>query len=480
MSHAHNVYDTDAHFVIDTATRSITNQSGKLTLMQGDHNSERITFKIPRYVDGHDMSLCDTVQIHFKNTDNSTKSQSVGVYNVEDFDVCPDDDMFCTGSWLVSNYSTKYAGSLSFIMRFICSGLGAESPNVYVWSTSIYQLTIGAGISSSGGDVEMAKAEQRETDRTELAGVVTELTGEDFTAAEWNDILNATAELPIKSEQDIVDLTGYSELTNAFRQATTAPSLLTGGYNLDKDESDEDILIKLPYLYTPNAKYNENTPISSAVVECGFDVSASGDTLCHYNAVSMFNRTNSARNLRKLKLTGLECVYYGQAMFMNVPNLMELTIVEGNNYRDEYKGDYYTSFFYNCKKLEAILGTPLDMSRGTTYGFMFYNCEALRYVRFKPGTICRNLDLSYSPALFKKYEATTDNPGTLLSIINGVRDYTGAEDPITIKFSTFVKSYLSSWRCTIDEQTGLYVYSDRNSDNTMWTVLTTLKGVVIS
>ncbi len=328
--------------------------------------------------------------------------------------------------------------------------------------------------------IDTAKAEQRETDRTELAGVVTELTGEDLSAAEWNELMDVTAELPVKTEQDVVDLTGYSELTNAFRQATTAPSLITGGYNLDKDESDEDILVKLPYLYTPNAKYSENTPISSAVVECGFDVSASGDTLCHYNEVSMFNRTNSSRNLRKLKLTGIECVSYGKSMFMGVPELAELELVEGDNYPESYSSGYYSQFFRNCQKLEAILGTPLDMSRGTNYSAMFYNCESLRYVRFKPGTICRDLDLSYCPALIKKYEATTDDPGTLLSIINGVRDYTGAEDPITIKFSTFVKSYLSSWRCTIDEQTGLYVYSDKNSDNTMWTILTTVKGVVIS
>ena len=194
----------------------------------------------------------------------------------------------------------------------------------------------------------------------------------------------------------------------------------------------------------------------------------------------MFNRTNSARNLQKLKLTGFECVKYGNSMFMGLPMLTELELVEGDNYTESYNWDYYVQFFRNCKNLEAILGTPLDMSRGTTYGAMFYNCESLRYVRFKVGTICRDLDLSYCPALIKKYEATTDDPGTLLSIINGVRDYTGAEDPITIKFSTFVKSYLSSWRCTIDEQTGLYVYSDKNSDNTMWTILTTAKGVVIS
>ena len=198
----------------------------------------------------------------------------------------------------------------------------------------------------------------------------------------------------------------------------------------------------------------------------------------------MFNRPDHSLNLKKLKLTGFERIAYGNAMFSNMygslSNLVELTIVESNNYREEYSAGYYNGFFFHCAKLEAVLGTPLDMSRGTSYANMFRNCKSLRYVRFKPGTICHDLDLSYSPALIKKYEATTDDPGTLLSIINGVRDYTGAEDPITIKFSTFVKSYLSSWRCTIDEQTGLYVYSDRNSDNTMWTILTTVKGVVIS
>lgn len=415
----------------------------------GEKNATTLLFLLPETLQGYSENIvCETSQGSF-------------IYDVlnDTFDL-PSEVL--TGSTL----------DLQLILR--------DSDKV-IWKSIPYTFTLNPTLDDSGINViDTAKAEQRETDRTELAGVVTELTGEDLSAAEWNELMDVTAELPVKTEQDVVDLTGYSELTNAFRQATTAPSLITGGYNLDKDESDEDILVKLPYLYTPNAKYSENTPISSAVVECGFDVSASGDTLCHYNEVSMFNRTNSSRNLRKLKLTGIECVSYGKSMFMGVPELAELELVEGDNYPESYSSGYYSQFFRNCQKLEAILGTPLDMSRGTNYSAMFYNCESLRYVRFKPGTICRDLDLSYCPALIKKYEATTDDPGTLLSIINGVRDYTGAEDPITIKFSTFVKSYLSSWRCTIDEQTGLYVYSDKNSDNTMWTILTTAKGVVIS
>lgn len=350
-----------------------------------------------------------------------------------------------------------------------------------IWKSKPTTFNLNPTLDDSGINViDTAKADQREADRSELAGVVTELTGEDYSTSDWDGIVKAAAELPVKTAQDIIDLTVYSELTNAFRQASTAPSLITGSYNLDKDESNNDILIKLPYLYTPKAKYTNTTLISSAIIECGFDVSNSGSTLCTSNGASMFNNSNSSGNLKKIKLTGFECVINGAKIFMNMHLLEEVEIVEGDNYAESYPTSYHAETFKNCTNLKAIKGTPLDMSRGTTYYAKFYNCQALRYVRFKPGTICHDLDLSSSPALIKKYEATTDDPGTLLSIINGVREYTGSEDPITINFSTFVKSYLSSWRCTIDEQTGLYVYSDRNSDNTMWTVLTTVKGVVIS
>ncbi len=66
MSHNHNIADSDTRFIIDPITRIIRNQaSKKTTLMQNDHNSERFTFELPRYVEGHDMSLCNAVEIHY-------------------------------------------------------------------------------------------------------------------------------------------------------------------------------------------------------------------------------------------------------------------------------------------------------------------------------------------------------------------------------------------------------------------------------
>lgn len=67
MPHTHPVIDNDLHFSINTLTREISNGSKKVKLMQGDHASEIFTFEIPRYVDGHDMSLCNKIAVHYIN-----------------------------------------------------------------------------------------------------------------------------------------------------------------------------------------------------------------------------------------------------------------------------------------------------------------------------------------------------------------------------------------------------------------------------
>lgn len=60
IEHKHAVPDSDTYFMINPYTREIENTNyNKTVLMRGDHNSERFTFEIPRYVDGHDMSLCN-------------------------------------------------------------------------------------------------------------------------------------------------------------------------------------------------------------------------------------------------------------------------------------------------------------------------------------------------------------------------------------------------------------------------------------
>lgn len=134
MAHKHSIYDTDTHFVIDPITRSIACDSKKVQLMQNDHNSERFTFEIPRYVEGHDMSQCDSVQVHYINTGGGNSASS-DVYTIDDIQLSPNSEDVVIGSWLISGKATMYSGTLNFSVRFVCfDGTNIE----YQWFTDIY------------------------------------------------------------------------------------------------------------------------------------------------------------------------------------------------------------------------------------------------------------------------------------------------------------------------------------------------------
>lgn len=139
MAHKHSIYDSDVHFIIDPITRKIKSESGKVILMQNDHNSERFTFQIPRYIEGHDMSLCNTTEIHYVNTDSENKrNQNEDIYPVTDLQVSPESEDIVIGSWLISQNATTYSGALNFIMRFAC--VNDKQELEYQWFTDVYSV----------------------------------------------------------------------------------------------------------------------------------------------------------------------------------------------------------------------------------------------------------------------------------------------------------------------------------------------------
>lgn len=145
MALRHGVYDSDSHFSINSITRAMKNEgSAKTALIQFDHNSERFTFELPRYIEGHDMSKCNVIQVHFQNTDAQTKEQSNGVYEVTDMQVSQEDQNKIILSWLIPCTATQYVGSLNFLIRFSC----VENSKVeYVWNTAIYSgITVSKGL----------------------------------------------------------------------------------------------------------------------------------------------------------------------------------------------------------------------------------------------------------------------------------------------------------------------------------------------
>lgn len=148
MALIHDVIDSDVRFLIDPVTRSISNQgSPKLLLIRGDHNSERFSFEIPRTVEGHDMSLCNVVRVHYINTCSKTRSTSVDVYEPNDLSVSQANDKVVHFSWLISKNATVYAGSLAFTIEFQCVVDGVVE---YAWHTGINTtISISDGINNA-------------------------------------------------------------------------------------------------------------------------------------------------------------------------------------------------------------------------------------------------------------------------------------------------------------------------------------------
>lgn len=132
MAHTHIVADVDNHFIVDPTTLEISNISGNKRIRQYDHNSEKITIEVPRYLENHDLLLCDKVEIHFANIATGNKSRNSGIYEVKDLKIDDADENTVVCSWLISDDATKLAGTLSFSIHFMCTDKGKV---VYARST---------------------------------------------------------------------------------------------------------------------------------------------------------------------------------------------------------------------------------------------------------------------------------------------------------------------------------------------------------
>jgi hypothetical protein len=149
MPHRAKVIDTDAHFEIDPITRAIKNaSSSKVSIIQYDHNSERFTFTLPRFIEEHDMLECNKVEVHFINVSSNQKEKNVGVYVVEDLARHESDADKVQCSWLLSQNATLYSGAIQFLLRFSCiadDGVTVE----YAWNSGIYKgISVTEGINN--------------------------------------------------------------------------------------------------------------------------------------------------------------------------------------------------------------------------------------------------------------------------------------------------------------------------------------------
>lgn len=148
MSHEHSVIDKDTHFIIDPVTMAISCAGTVKGLKRGDHAAERYTFEMPRFIEGHDMALCNKIEAHYNNIkyDSSTRETTTNrsFDDVEDFAVSEVDEDTVVWTWLVMGDATQLDGTLNFCIRFACLN-GAEIE--YQKFTEVYEsIPVGESI----------------------------------------------------------------------------------------------------------------------------------------------------------------------------------------------------------------------------------------------------------------------------------------------------------------------------------------------
>ncbi len=201
MTHENIIIDCDPCFEIDPLTRSIKNMSeSKMSIIQYDHNSERFGFSMPRFVEGHDMSECSNIEVHYINVDGTTKEQNEGIYQVRDAEIDAEDEGKIVFSWLISQNATRYTGLISFLIRFVCYD---ADETVYVWNTGIFSgISVAKGI-YNGEMIAEEYADILEQWKTELFGM-SEDGAQNINTAK----ATALAEIETKTEEEKTSIAG--------------------------------------------------------------------------------------------------------------------------------------------------------------------------------------------------------------------------------------------------------------------------------
>ncbi len=152
MTHKHDK-QTAISFLINPSDRGIYKTShNNITLMQNDHNSVRFSFRMARYVQGHDMSLCNKLELHYINISSDKVNKTEDIYIVKDMAIDPEEKDFVKFSWLLSNNATKYDGTLSFLIEFLC--VKEDATVDYSWHTNKHTLTMTEGMDNEETVIE--------------------------------------------------------------------------------------------------------------------------------------------------------------------------------------------------------------------------------------------------------------------------------------------------------------------------------------
>lgn len=119
------IVDENEVLVIDKATKAVISNKN-IELAQRSHNSERLTFECPRFIEGNDMLNCNVITIHYRN------EGVPDIYVVKD--VKEKDENTITFTWLIELGVTRRVGKTTFSVIFEWFKNGSSEPD-YTWPT---------------------------------------------------------------------------------------------------------------------------------------------------------------------------------------------------------------------------------------------------------------------------------------------------------------------------------------------------------
>lgn len=165
--HSH-VADTEEAITVNEATRDFTFGANfnPIVGVVGDKKSEMVTFKVPRFIDSHDISECDTHKVFWANIETNNEGED----EIAEVKVSETDENIVLLGWLIDDDVTQDAGPLAFSLRI--ADHNEEGQVIYRWKT-----VDGEGLSIA--DTRF-KDEHNDTIRKSYVRLTDQTTGEAF------------------------------------------------------------------------------------------------------------------------------------------------------------------------------------------------------------------------------------------------------------------------------------------------------------
>lgn len=115
---------------IDAITRTMSvDPVHRIAGVVGDHNSNPVRFRCPRYIDGGDILTCTDFSIAWQNP----QAELEGETSIDDVRVDPSSSDYVLGTWLVEFDTCAASGPIEVLFRAVQRD--ANGDVIYEWNT---------------------------------------------------------------------------------------------------------------------------------------------------------------------------------------------------------------------------------------------------------------------------------------------------------------------------------------------------------